>query len=741
MVSWNEGFSHGDQHDIDDWTKPGSSSAQKDGTKEERNQETTKNEPPTVPTSIASWIAGALNEQQNLWFMQYIESDVFKSTQHRLKLRTGIDLNWLVAACVAMKSGKDQLPKLMEDVLGQVKAQTTSSITIGTSDSTLQDQLLRYIRNGLSKTSTSWLNLHGRHDMRDKEGELDPLPGEMRLAFWHGSKLFLVDEAKGKHLQNEASKSEELKVIKVMPGSKFDETRDKRSLNSIDLEPRMKKYISQVIEDFFHPESRALYRATSRPYRHGFLLYGPPGTDKTSLSVAIASHVGLPLVTITLRGMDDMDLENAFTDLPLPCVVLVEDVDASSADVGNRQHLPKTKQLVTQEKAEMINADEAASAINQAVGHLRSELESDMKTIVQKQDEIHTMLKEYMADQDYSYDNTDETNFANECGQPRQKNAAVLPPKQAPPPPPAKSVTLSGLLNIGFATKNTAEQTFKRIFASDPRKIHQTNTINRFARAFKDHFPETSEISTASLAKYCALHRNRPIDAVESFPRWLEVGDEIFSYNIEAQRNDIDPSTINIAQPFDRTLLKVNAADFVTPTIEEKPAEDEPEVKSSFFNSLRWVLGNKSASQQSVQSPPERLMLTTQDHESGYELDPEMAKMALSLVSFDLSLGSFAYAEAQPQMSQPPQFHGFVSDLDEFDDEVIDSMPCFTLADRIKSIVPPPTESRSAMSEDEHASDEGSDEMIEDVSADADETVLADNDGELFDSAHEVAQS
>jgi chaperone BCS1 len=618
----------------------------------------------------------------------------------------------------------------MDNILGQVKAQATSSITIGATDSTLQDQLLRHIRNGSSKANSSWLSIRGKHDKRNQQGQLEPLPGERRQVFWHGGTLFVLDEPSFtaeldvdghvgydtsgeteikhrpmtvrcfghsnkpivelfKYLQADALQSEELEVIKITLGDTKSEMRDKRSLNSIDLEPKMMKYITQVVEDFFHPDSRALYRATSRPYRKGFLLYGPPGTGKTSLSVAIASHVGHPLVTITLRGMDDTDLENAFQDLPLPCVVLLEDVDASSADVGNRRQPSKAKARVTDEQTEVVDAHVAANAIEHAVGQLRSEMNLGFKGISEEQKRLNKLVE-------------DRGSYAEDNGNYRTNNHSHVHRKAIPfpsaeelslKPPPTKSVTLSGLLNvidgaaaverrllimttnhpeniddalkrpgrcddhfeIGFATKNTAEQTFKRIFGLDPCKIHHIDAINRFARAFKEQFPETSKISTASLAKYCALHRNRPVEAVKNFPRWLEVGDEIFVYNIEARKTETDPTKINVPQGFDHTLLNVSAPDFVAPVIEEDDFDDIPEIQRSIFNPLRWVLGTKSAPQRSLGAQPEHLPLKSPGDDVASEIDPDRTKMELSLVSFDLSLGSFTYAQIQPQNSQQPR--------------------------------------------------------------------------------------
>lgn len=64
------------------------------------------------------------------------------------------------------------------------------------------------------------------------------------------------------------------------------------------------------------------------PYRRGYLLEGPPGTGKSSVSFIIASSTGLPLfVLVLIPKMNDNDLSMLFQRLPQHCIVLIEDVD------------------------------------------------------------------------------------------------------------------------------------------------------------------------------------------------------------------------------------------------------------------------------------------------------------------------------------------------------------------------------------------------------------------------------
>ncbi|KAF2431854.1 P-loop containing nucleoside triphosphate hydrolase protein, partial [Tothia fuscella] len=69
------------------------------------------------------------------------------------------------------------------------------------------------------------------------------------------------------------------------------------------------------------------YEKNGSPLRRGWLLYGPPGSGKTSLAMAVATHFKLDLYMVSLGEMDDKELEATFARIPKRCVVLMEDID------------------------------------------------------------------------------------------------------------------------------------------------------------------------------------------------------------------------------------------------------------------------------------------------------------------------------------------------------------------------------------------------------------------------------
>lgn len=89
-----------------------------------------------------------------------------------------------------------------------------------------------------------------------------------------------------------------------------------------------------VIEDLFGDVrtflgAKQMYEDLGIPYRRGYLLAGPPGTGKSSLVLAVASHFELPVYAVPLRGVDinGERLAALLTNCRKPSLIALEDVD------------------------------------------------------------------------------------------------------------------------------------------------------------------------------------------------------------------------------------------------------------------------------------------------------------------------------------------------------------------------------------------------------------------------------
>lgn len=130
----------------------------------------------------------------------------------------------------------------------------------------------------------------------------------------------------------------------------------KRSIESVVLQSGLTEALVADVKAFIEDED--WYRERSLPHRRGYLLYGPPGSGKSSLILAIASHFGLPLCSISLDRLGRTPLSEALGSAP-PCSVLcLEDVDVAYARNGplNRAKSQMVKTTETQSLHELLNA-------------------------------------------------------------------------------------------------------------------------------------------------------------------------------------------------------------------------------------------------------------------------------------------------------------------------------------------------------------------------------------------------
>lgn len=107
---------------------------------------------------------------------------------------------------------------------------------------------------------------------------------------------------------------------------------NKRSVDTVVLNEQVKQHLIRSIEHFLKPETRErTFDNRGIPYKKVFLIHGPPGTGKTSIIRALASHFERQLASINLAHMSDYSLENALITIPKNSFGLLEDFDSTRA--------------------------------------------------------------------------------------------------------------------------------------------------------------------------------------------------------------------------------------------------------------------------------------------------------------------------------------------------------------------------------------------------------------------------
>ncbi|KAH6573091.1 hypothetical protein BASA50_000250 [Batrachochytrium salamandrivorans] len=146
----------------------------------------------------------------------------------------------------------------------------------------------------------------------------------------------ILDEAKEVALASDVGKT----VIYTSFGPewrKFGNPRRRRPLSTVILDQDISQIIHNDVKAFL--SGGAWYHKHGVPYRRGYLLYGPPGSGKTSYIQSLAGELDYNICILNLgeMGMTDDRLAHLLNNIPARSIILLEDVDAA---FPNRVALP-----------------------------------------------------------------------------------------------------------------------------------------------------------------------------------------------------------------------------------------------------------------------------------------------------------------------------------------------------------------------------------------------------------------
>jgi len=102
--------------------------------------------------------------------------------------------------------------------------------------------------------------------------------------------------------------------------------RNVRPLESVILDKGVKEATYDDIHRFLGSED--WYRSMAIPFHRGYLFYGPPGSGKSSLAIALASEFKLDLYLLNLNNLNDGRLLSLLSQMPSHSTLLMEDIDS-----------------------------------------------------------------------------------------------------------------------------------------------------------------------------------------------------------------------------------------------------------------------------------------------------------------------------------------------------------------------------------------------------------------------------
>lgn len=145
----------------------------------------------------------------------------------------------------------------------------------------------------------------------------------------------LLYNARIDFLEKQKGKTSIFRATKLGPEEEMTWTRcmakATRPMSTIVLDEQLKQGFIRDLRRYLDPQTKHWYANRGIPYRRGYLFAGPPGTGKTSLTLAAAGLMGLDIYMVNLNSprLNEDSLASLFQQLPETCLVLLEDIDAT----------------------------------------------------------------------------------------------------------------------------------------------------------------------------------------------------------------------------------------------------------------------------------------------------------------------------------------------------------------------------------------------------------------------------
>lgn len=122
------------------------------------------------------------------------------------------------------------------------------------------------------------------------------------------------------------------------------------TFETLALEPQLKQQIMGDLTAFSN--GRDFYQRVGRAWKRGYLLYGPPGSGKSSLIAAMANYLCYDVYDLELTNVsDNSELRPLLIQTTNRSIIVIEDIDCSVDLTADRQRKPVKRSSRSQEKS------------------------------------------------------------------------------------------------------------------------------------------------------------------------------------------------------------------------------------------------------------------------------------------------------------------------------------------------------------------------------------------------------